>query len=390
MKFAHLADVHLGSWSSHPDLKDYPQLAFEKAADICIAEGVDFVLICGDFFDTSLPSVDTLKFAAEILRKIKDNNISIYAIAGSHDFSPTGKTMLSVLESAGLLKLVSKGEIIDGKIKLKFTVDEKTGAAITGIIGRRLGLEKSYYENMICDLPDGFKIFLFHSALEEYKPQYLKDMHALPISLLPKGFDYYAAGHVHKKFSDENIHYPGSLFPTSFDEFLGDNGFYIFDSERGLICKNVKIRDAVCIEISADDITAKQLENKIFENLENNDINEKILLLRIEGILNGSASDIDFTAIEKKAKALGACIVKRNTGKLKSKEFEEIKLSRLSAKEIEESLIEEHLGKINFAGDEHKTILDLMNVLNDQKQEGETAATFKERVMKNAKIILAL
>src|SRR3989338_10236155 len=103
MKFAHIADCHLGSWSSHPEMKELPLKAFEQAVNACIMEKVDFILVAGDLFDTSMPGVDVLRFAAEHLRRCRDNGITVYIIAGSHDYSPTGKTMISVLESAGLV-----------------------------------------------------------------------------------------------------------------------------------------------------------------------------------------------------------------------------------------------------------------------------------------------
>ena len=37
---------------------------------------------------------------------------------------------------------------------------------------------------------EGFKIFMFHTALTELKPKNLERMDSAPISLLPKGFDY--------------------------------------------------------------------------------------------------------------------------------------------------------------------------------------------------------
>jgi len=65
---------------------------------------VDFILIAGDLFNTSLPGIDKLKLAVQKLKQLKDNNIPVYIIAGSHDFSPSGKTMLDVLENAGLAR----------------------------------------------------------------------------------------------------------------------------------------------------------------------------------------------------------------------------------------------------------------------------------------------
>ena len=86
MKFAHMADCHLGSWSNHPDLKDYSIIAFERAIDQCIDEGVDFIIIAGDLFDTSIPPIDVLRRCAAKLRQLKERNIGVYVISGSHDY----------------------------------------------------------------------------------------------------------------------------------------------------------------------------------------------------------------------------------------------------------------------------------------------------------------
>ncbi len=86
-----------------------------------------------------MPSIDGLKEATKKFKELLDKEIPVYIIAGSHDFSPSGKTMLDVLECAGLMVNVSRGEEVDGKLKLKFTIDKKTGAKITGLLGKRAG-----------------------------------------------------------------------------------------------------------------------------------------------------------------------------------------------------------------------------------------------------------
>ncbi len=124
MLFAHIADCHIGSWRD-PKLRDVSTKAFIKAVDLCIDKKVDFIVISGDLFNTSLPSIDLLKQATKKLKQLKDNDIPVYMIAGSHDFSPSGKTMLEVLEEAGLCKNVFRGIVEDKKLKLNFTLDKK-------------------------------------------------------------------------------------------------------------------------------------------------------------------------------------------------------------------------------------------------------------------------
>ena len=65
MKFAHLADCHIGGWRE-PKLKELSIKAFSKAVNSCIDKNMDFILISGDMFDTSLPGIDVLKEVGEI------------------------------------------------------------------------------------------------------------------------------------------------------------------------------------------------------------------------------------------------------------------------------------------------------------------------------------
>jgi len=123
MKFAHLADCHLGSWRE-PKLREANNKSFLLAVDLCLKEKVSFVLISGDLFNTAVPAIDCLKIAVEQLKHLNDAKIPVYIIAGSHDFSPSGKTMLDVLEHAGLVVNVACGqELPDGRLSLKFTVE---------------------------------------------------------------------------------------------------------------------------------------------------------------------------------------------------------------------------------------------------------------------------
>ena len=190
MKFAHLADCHIGGWKDI-NLKELGIKSFEEAINICIKENVAFVLIAGDLFNTSLPNIELIKRTTKILNKLKEHEIEVYIIPGSHDFSPSGKTMIDVLESSGLANNVMK--IKDNQ--LIFTHD-KTGVKITGLVGLRSGLDKYYYENLdFSNLDDekGFKIFMLHNTINELKPKDMEKIEGMNLSLLPKNFDYYAS-----------------------------------------------------------------------------------------------------------------------------------------------------------------------------------------------------
>ncbi len=398
-KFAHLADCHLDSWRE-PELKKVSLNAFIEALDICRDEKVDFILIAGDLFHSGTPDLDILKSAVGKLKEIKDSGIEIYIIPGSHDFSYSEKTMLKVIEAAGLFINVSRGEVDkDGKIKLRFTTDKKTGTKITGLLGRAGALERSYYENLDLESAEkepGFKIFMFHSAIEEYKPEFLKNIESLPLSLLPKKFSYYAGGHVHERYEKDEpgygkIAYPGALYPVKFDELekYKSGGFYILEYNGTLKSKFIKIEPhkVVAVTLNLETLTPPKSEEKIMDALKKEVLTDAIVLLRLKGTLSsGKPTDIDMNQVAEYVKKEGALIFKRSTTKLSSKEFEEITIEATGdMREIEENLINEHIGKIKIkTGNEKKLTTELMGSLDEPKDEGETVDHYNDRVLKGA------
>ncbi len=403
MKFAHLADCHIGAWRD-PKLKELPMQAFEKAIDKCISEKVDFILISGDLFNTSLPGIEYLKRTVRRLKELKNKNIPVYIIAGSHDFSPSGKTILDVLEEAGLIINVVKGSVKDNKLKLNFTKDEKTKVKITGMLGKKGMLEKSFYQSLDktnLEKEAGFKIFMFHSAISELKPKELEKMDSSPISFLPKGFDYYAGGHIHivKDVSLEgykNVVYPGPLFPNNFYELekLERGGFYIYDNKK-LRYEPIQIKNVFSININAEHKTPEQVMEEFREKIKNKEFFDTIVLVRIEGTLEqGKPSDIDFKEIYDALNQKGNYYVMRNTNKLKSKEFEEIKTETGTTEEIEEKIIKEHLGQIKIEGIDNKKEAELtkklMDIFSMEKHEGEKVYEFEDRLKKEVSKVLGI
>jgi len=393
MRFAHLADCHVGSWRD-PKLNNISTEAFIKAVDLAVEKNVSFILISGDLFNTSLPGIDKLKEVTKKLKELRDKDIPCYLIAGSHDFSPSGKTMLDVLENAGLCINVAKGDIIDNRLRLKFTLDKKTGAKITGLLGKKGGLEKAYYEDLIKDeleKEDGFKIFMFHSLITELKPKELEKADSQPLSLLPKNFNYYAGGHPHFIFSkkEENygiIAYPGPIFPNNFSELekLGNGGFYIYD-DGNLRYEPIQIYNIHSITLDCNHKTAEEVEKELINEIKGHEFINTIITIRLEGILeSGKPSDINFKELFEKIYDKGAYFVMKNTNALVSKEFEEIKIDTETVGDIEEKIIKEHLGQKKIEDvQELELTKKLMGILSISKEEGEKVADFEKRVMEN-------
>lgn len=408
MKFAHMADCHLGGWRN-PPLRETSMQCFNTAVDICVDEKVDFILISGDLFDTSRPAIDIMERAVSKLKEAKDAGIQVYVIEGSHDFSPTGRTMLRVLEKTGLFLRVSKGKVTEqGKLRLNFVTDEKTGAKITGLIGKMGALEREIYQNLDRESllkEKGFKIFMFHTALEELKPEMFKHTEGMPLSLLPKGFNYYAGGHIHKHSEDNwkdygKIVFPGPIFPTDFRELesLKCGGFYIVagdEEELKSEWKRLDLYDVLKLKINADGKTPESVENEIKKRLEDADVKDKIVLLRVEGTLvSGRASDINFRELISVFMEKGAKIVKKNTNKLFTKEYQEIRVTATSREDLEGKLTKEHAGQHKLGKLSDKELIELtknlMKVLAEEKKPDEKNKDYDERVRNGVVSVLGI
>ncbi len=394
LKFAHLADCHLGCWRT-PELQELSTMAFKHAIDECIKEKVDFVLIAGDLFDNSSPPIEILKEAAYELNRLKESKIECYVIPGSHDFSVSGKTFLDVFEKAKLFTNVARYEETEDEVKLELF--KKNGVILAGIPGKKAGLETRMIEK-IKDKAEGndLKILALHTTLTEAKPRYLEMMDSVDSENLPKGFDYYAFGHLHEYFN-KNINgksmvYPGPLFPANFQEFeeLGNGSFCIvkWDGKIEVEKRNVKLKDVERIKIDANNKTPEQIMNEISQGVSR--LSNKIIILKVKGTLSrGKTSDLDFEKITE-AVEKNRNILLRNTNALKSPEFRaDVDAEGKDIEQIEKEVVEKY-GRTEEYKDFSGFIESIMHSLETEKREGETNSSFEKRITDDVSKVLGI
>ena len=407
MKYAHLADLHLGAWKEEK-LRDLSVKAFLAAINDCTDKEVDFILFAGDIFNTSLPSLDTLKIVTKKMKELKDKNIPLYVIAGSHDFSPSGKTMIDVLENAGLLKNVCRGKIHPEtkELHLQFFTDPKTGVKLTGILGRKGQLDKTYYQNLHLEnleQESGYKIFMFHTTLSEMKPKHMEKIESQPASFLPKNFNYYAGGHIHHPTKIElegygTLTYPGALFPNNFAEVekYSHGGYYLITVDEGIQKVEwipVKVMEHHDFTLDCSQKSPEVITFEILDHFEKKELQDQLITIRLAGILaKGKASDINFNHILTELYRKGAYFIMKNTYSLQSEGFEEIKIAASNPEMMEEEIIKEHLQQNKLYGAETELFLTktLLSALTTTKKEGETLTDFQERVVQEISKILNL
>jgi len=410
-KFAHMSDIHIGAFRQ-PELKGLLLDAFDAAIDRCIEEGVAFIVMAGDIFDSNIPDLSAVRRAAEKMKEASGAGIRFYAIYGSHDFSPNYSSIVDVLDGAGLFTKVEVKSAVGGKTALSF-VQDSSGPKICGISGRKLSLDREEYASLDrerLESEPGFKIFVFHTALDELKPSSLEMMESMPAANLPAGFQYYAGGHVHDRTIADlpghpNVAYPGPLFATDFDELLQlakgkERGFYIVDFDRDHVEKvsfvPVRVCDPIELHYSAQGKSSAQAANELARLASNANVTGKVVLLTVEGELaEGKTSDIDFNMIRRRLFASNPLSVLSSYSRLVSREMPKglpPKPVRATEREVFESCVSSvTVDEPKLRGEKGVSLaVSLLGVLKEGRKENENKGNFEERVSKSGLAVLGL
>ena len=400
-RFAHLADVHLG-YQKHEKLIEMERNSFSRVVSECITGRVDFVLVCGDLFHINIPDMATNVFAFDQFRRLKVAGIPVYAVYGSHDFSPTNKSVIDLLAASGLItKATVPAEGGEGTA-IGFITDPKTGAKIAGLPGLKAGVDRKLYENLdreMLEHEDGFKIFLFHGAIGEMMSAADRG-ESMPISLLPKNFAYYAGGHMHAHRHESYDGYPHAVYPgTTFAGYHRDlegnakgtkRGFVIVDfDEKVTDVRFVEIENAEyeMIEMHCENKKADSVESDLRRRVGEIDPKDKIVIIRLAGELaSGRASDVDTITKRREMMSAGALDVIVHRNQLASREYDITAARGESRDEIEQNVFAENIGAVRanqpeLRGEEGvKLARGLLSEMEQQKQENETEPVYKARI----------
>lgn len=392
-RFAHLADCHLGGWRQE-ELRELNFQSFQKAIQIIIQENLDFVLISGDLFDSAYPPIEILKESFAEFKKLHDAKIPVYLIAGSHDFSASGKTFLDVLEKSGFCKNVESWKVQeDGRIKLMPTFHNSI--AIYGYPGKKSSMEVEDLRKVYLDSINPFTILMIHTTIEDV-------VGTLPIESIKKESlplaNYYAMGHIHKRFETQVANskyvYPGPTYPNNFQELsdLKCGSFQIVETDgANITTQNIQIQSKEIITVTIEITNGLTATQEIINQLDRLNLRGKVVLLKLKGTLNqGKMGDIRFNEVEDFIKKKEAFTFLRNISSVKIQltDFQIESASEDNIEKIESKILGEY-SKQNPA-DFNKYLPQLMSALSIEKNEDEKSAIYEDRLLSELKNILEL
>ena len=224
MKFAHIADVHLGTRRETPYLYD----GFLNFIDYMELHPVDMIFITGDLFD-HVPTREDIVFVDTQLARLEKTDI-LY-VTGECDYLGKDSILwnyefvsrMYLLDCEDIHNHVPEGErakrnsyaegIMDSLHFAKYNVD------IYGICQYSPQNERNDFDGVYARNLRAINIFLGHGGSANVCPFEVEDFGG-------KNFGYIGLGHKHQylAFEKQHVYYPGSLEPINEDE-TGEHGF---------------------------------------------------------------------------------------------------------------------------------------------------------------------
>ena len=325
MKFIHVGDTHIGNVYKNDIRNEDVKNAFKQVVDSALKYNVDFVVHSGDLFNEGNPDLGALLFVTDQLNRLKEFGIKVFIVPGSHDVGMGDEdSIVELFDRNGLLiNLNSKRYISNEESGFHLEGETYRNAFLCGIRGKRSKVENEIFKRLKIkiDAKAWIRIFIFHHTISSLGEQF-KD---LDTESLPKGFEYYAAGHWHGhkdniSYDEGIIQYPGSTEYCDEKEMVDNpnRGYYLIEyDEQGIekieYCL-LKTREKTIVRINADKKSAGEIESEVISALSKNQ--GKTLVIKISGKLSGKRGDLDLGRIKKETAELGYSYTSINTAKL--------------------------------------------------------------------------
>ena len=260
IRFLHIADVHLGCRRYNLDerTQDFFRAWNDVITRYVLPEGLDFVLIAGDFFNARKVDPQTMNHAMVGLQQLREAAIPVIAIEGNHDMheAVSNFSWMRSLSQWGFLKLLEPARDEEGRLTLVPWDEEEGSGSYIDIKGARIfgthwyGTSANAAMKILSDAVRRtrdermFNILMLHTDVEgQLNRPNIPALTVENLKELRSLVQYVALGHTHKRFEIDNWAFnPGSLEACSIDEYREERGFYLVevDDERQVTARHSK------------------------------------------------------------------------------------------------------------------------------------------------------
>ena len=285
MKILHLADLHLGKRVNEMSMIEDQKYILDQIITLIKEESVGIVLLCGDIYDKSIPTIEAIHLLDEFLDQLSKMAIKVLMISGNHDsidrlsFGKSLFTRSNLYIASQFENEIEKITVKENGITVNFYMLTFVKSAY---ISHIFQLQTDSYEECFRYLIEHTKIdeeetniLLSHQFVTANKknPE-LSDSETSSLGGIDNidfhifdPFDYVALGHIHKPqaMGREMVRYAGSILKYSFSEIHMDKKATILTidakKEISLSFHPLKpLRDMREIECSLEELLKKQCE----------------------------------------------------------------------------------------------------------------------------------
>ena len=102
MKFFHLADLHLGKRVNGFPMIEDQKIILDQILELADTEHPDAVVIAGDVYDKSIPSVEAVNLMDDFLVELVKRKLQVFIISGNHDSAERISYGGRVMEQSGI------------------------------------------------------------------------------------------------------------------------------------------------------------------------------------------------------------------------------------------------------------------------------------------------
>ena len=235
MRFIHASDLHIDSPLRGLDrydgapverLRIATRAALERLVDTAIGEHVDFVLLAGDIYDRDWQAFQTGLFFRETMVRLGRAHIRVFIVQGNHDAQGVITRQLILPPNVS---------VFSSRTAQTVRIDELS-VAIHGRSFPDRAVDEDLVPSYPAPVPGFFNIGMLHTSLngrpghDPYAPTDIA-------TLVAKGYDYWALGHVHARevlLNAPRIVFPGNLQGRHANE-TGAKGCELVTVEAGRI-----------------------------------------------------------------------------------------------------------------------------------------------------------
>ena len=261
MKFVHISDLHLGKRIYDFSMLDDQKHILGEILKVIDSEAPDAVLIAGDVYDKSIPSIEAVELLDDFLYELSGRDLQVFLISGNHDsperlafasrlISPTGIHLSPVYSGA-----VEPVELTDGSGPVdiyllpfvkpahvrRFFPDAKIESYNDAL---RTAVEALHIDRGRRNVLVTHQ-FITGAARSDSEEISVGGTDNVDASVFD-GFDYVALGHIHgpQNIGSERIRYCGTPLKYSFSEVSHEKSVTVVDmgKDGDLAVRTVPLR----------------------------------------------------------------------------------------------------------------------------------------------------